>query len=136
MGQTPDTARRVNVQGVRRQYARKGLLVLLKLENVDSREAAEALRGALLYAPAEAAGDLARNEFSWRDLTGFAVIEENGDRIGTVEDVLAFPGQEMLVIARNERPSAMVPAVPEFVAAVDPEAKRMTLRTIEGLLDA
>ena len=136
MGQTPDTARRVNVQGVRYQHARKGLLVLLKLETVDSREAAEALRGALLYVPAEAPDDLARDEFFWPDLTGFAVMEENGDRIGTVEDVVAFPGQEMLVIARKERPSAMVPAVPAFVAAVDPEAKRMTLRTIEGLLDA
>ncbi len=136
MGQTPDTARRVNVQGVRYQHARKGLLVLLKLETVDSREAAEALRGALLYAPAEAPDDLARDAFSWGDLTGFAVMEENGDRIGTVEDVVAFPGQEMLVIARKGRPSAMVPAVPAFVAAVDPEAKRMTLRTIEGLLDA
>ncbi len=135
VGQTPDTARRANVQGVRYQHARKGLLVLLKLETVDSREAAEALRGALMYAPAEAPGELSGNEFSWRDLTGFAVVEENGDQIGTLEDVLAFPGQEVLVIARKGLPSAMAPAVPEFVVAVDPEAGRITLRVIEGLLD-
>ncbi len=135
VGQTPDTARPANVQGVRYQHARKGLLVLLKLETVASREAAEALRGALLYAPAEAAGNLARDEFSWRDLTGFAVVEENGDRIGMVEEVLTYPGQDILVIARERQPSAMAPAVPEFVVAIDPEAKQITLRIIEGLLD-
>ncbi len=135
VGQTPDTARLANVQGVRYQHARKGTLVILKLETVDSREAAEALRSALLYAPADALPELDADEFYLRDLVGLTVIEENGDRIGVVEDVLTFPGQDMLVIARDRQSSAMVPAVPEFVTAVDLEAGRITLRIIEGLFD-
>ena len=136
VGHTADTAQPATVQSVRYQHARKGLLVLLKLETAASRDAAEALRGALLYAPAEALDDLPRDAFSWQDVAGFAVMEEHGDRIGMVEEVLAFPGQDMLVIARKQQPSAMVPAVPAFVVAIDPEAKQITLRTIEGLLDA
>lgn len=135
VGQTPDTARRTNVQGVRYQHARKGPLVILKLETVDSREAAEALRGALLYASADALPSLDADEFYLRDLVGLTAIEENGDRIGVVEDVLAFPGQDMLVVARDGQPSAMVPAVPEFVVDIDLQAGQITLRVIEGLLD-
>lgn len=135
VGQNPDTARLANVQGVRYQHTRKGTLVILKLETVDSREAAEALRGALLYAPADALPELDADEFYLRDLVGLTAIEENGNRIGVVEDVLTFPGQDMLVIARDRQASAMVPAVPEFVTAVDLEAGQITLRVIEGLLD-
>jgi 16S rRNA processing protein RimM len=135
VGQAPDTARLANVQGVRYQHTRKGTLVILKLETIDSREEAETLRGALLYAPADALPELDADEFYLRDLVGLTVIEENGDRIGVVEDVLTFPGQDMLVIARDGQSSAMVPAVPEFVTTVDLEAGQITLRTIEGLLD-
>ena len=135
VGRTPRTARLANVQGVRYQHARKGTLVILKLKTVDSREAAETLRGALLYAPADALPEPDADEFYLRDLVGLTAIEENGDRIGVVEDVLTFPGQDMLVIARDRQSSAMVPAVPEFVTAVDLEAGRITLRIIEGLFD-
>ena len=136
IGETPASARRENVQSVRYQHARKGLLVILKLETIASREAAEALRGAALYAPAGALPDLRGDEPSSDDLIGLVAVEEHGEQIGVVEDVLAFPGHDMLVIAREEQPSAMVPAVPEFVVDVDPEAERITLRVIEGLLDA
>ncbi len=135
VGQTPDTARLENVQGVRYQHTRKGPLVLLRLETIESREAAETLRGALLYAPAGALPELDADEFYLRDLVGLVAVEEGGDRIGVVEDVLAFPGQDMLVIARDQQPSAMVPAVPEFVVDIDLQTGQITLRVIEGLLD-
>lgn len=134
-GTTANTARSRTVQSVRYQHSKKGTLVILKLEGVDSRDEAESLKKSLVYARPDDVPPLQEDEYFLHDLIGLQAVREDGSAIGVVDNVLELPGQELLVIAREDRPSALVPAVPEFVVDIDVDAGRLVIRPIEGLLE-
>ena len=65
---------------------------------------------------------------------------EPGDQVvlvlSTVYDVLELPAHHVYVVARPDKPDAMIPAVPAFIAEIDIHgAQRLVVRPIEGLLD-
>ena len=45
------------------------------------------------------------------------------------------PAHDMYVIRREGAPDALIPACPPFLVSVDLDAGRLTVRTIEGLLE-
>ena len=75
--------------------ARKGpKYVILTLEGVVGREAADALRGHELHIPREALPPLAEDEFYLLDLEGLA-LERDGERVGEVARVLESPSRRV-----------------------------------------
>ena len=123
------------VQQARSHRSGKGTVVLLKLEGIDSREAASALRNGFVYARASDLPPLQEDECYLHDLLSLDAVLEDETPIGFVEDIVAGPAQDLLVIAREGRAPTHVPAVPEFVATIDLEGGRVVIRSIEGLLD-
>lgn len=88
---------------------------VVRLEGVDTRSAAEALRGDPILAELA----LEEGEIWADDLVGLAVVD--GERpVGTVERVLAYPSCELLVVG-----DLLVPLVDDAVRAVDLEAGRI-----------
>jgi 16S rRNA processing protein RimM len=107
---------------------------LLTLEGVPDRTAAELLRGGRLCVreadlPALPAGQVWRHE-----LPGMAVVDERGEPIGTVRDLVDTGGERLLLVVDCPGGEALVPYVEPFVQAVDRAARRITVRPIEGLL--
>jgi 16S rRNA processing protein RimM len=96
---------------------------IVSFEGVDSREAADALHGAVLSAEPLDDGD----EWWVHDLIGSVVVNPVGDRIGTVESVQANPASDLLVLDTG----ALIPVV--FVLSHDAGAVLVDLP--EGLLD-
>jgi len=135
VGTSPEDAEAFAVEAVRYQYSQKGVTVVLKLAGVSSREAADALRRRAVYADAGDLPPLEEGEVYLHDLIGLAVVDEAGEAVGTVEDVLDMPAHHVYVVSRPGRPDAMIPAVPAFIAGIDLEAGRLVVRPIEGLLD-
>ena len=135
VGGRPEGAREHAVEAVRYQPTKRGLVVLLRLADVASPEAVEALRGLWVYAREADLPPLEADEVFLHDLVGLDVVTEAGERVGTVRDVLEGSAHPLYLVARDGRPDVMIPAVPEFVADVDPDAGRLTIRPIEGLLD-
>jgi 16S rRNA processing protein RimM len=122
------------VEGIRFQHNAKGRLVLLRVAGVVGREAAEALRGREVFAAAE---DLPASDGESYDpalLVGLEAFAE-GAPIGRIHEVLEMPAHHVLVIAREGRPDALVPAVPAFIETIDLDARRLIIRPIEGLLE-
>lgn len=134
-GTTPNTAGKMGVESVRFQSTKKGTIVVLKLAGIDSREDADALRKASVYAAEDDLPSLADDEFFLHDLVGLAVESEDGVDIGTVDEVLDLPAQDILVVRRSDGSSAMVPVVAEFIVDIDLVSERIVIRPIEGLLD-
>jgi 16S rRNA processing protein RimM len=98
---------------------------LVRFEGVDDRNAAEALRGALLTADAAPAeGD---DELWVHELIGADVFDRGGTRLGQVAAVEANPAHDLLVLDTG----ALVPVV--FV--VEHGAGRVVVDVPEGLLD-
>lgn len=99
--------------------------LLCHFQGVDSREAAEALKGsALLAAPVDYGDDLLIHE-----LIGAAIVEADGTLRGNVVSVQANPAADLLVTDQD----SLIPLV--FVSNFDRESKVVTVTVPEGLFD-
>jgi 16S rRNA processing protein RimM len=108
--------------------------MLLRFADVDDRDAAEPLRGSLLSIPVEAARPLADGEYWPHQLVGLAVVDRDGRRRGTVEDVLPGTAHDQLLVRLESGAGALVPAVAALVA-VELHAERVVVDALPGLLD-
>ena len=100
---------------------------LVKLEGVDTMEAAQALRGRVLELYRQ---DIGPEVIFAAELIGMEVFCGQ-ERIGTVAEVLDYPGNSVYVV-RGEW-EYMIPAVKQFVLSTDLEANRMEVAIIEGM---
>ena len=110
-----------------------GRFVCAELEGVSSMEAAEALRGTVLYADRK---DLHIPEGTLliAEMKGMKVYHAvTGEPLGTLTDVI-HPGATDIYVIRTEKGEAMVPVVAEFVQRVD-ENEGIFLTPIEGMFD-
>ncbi|MFH1279646.1 MAG: ribosome maturation factor RimM [Candidatus Eisenbacteria bacterium] len=109
-------------------------VLLVTLEGVPDRTAAEALKGVIVFAGREDLAAAGAEAPYPEDLLGLAVTDRKGEEIGVLEDILEYPGYDMFVVAGPDG-DHLVPAVPEFVTEVDLEGGRIVLTLPPGLLD-
>ena len=107
--------------------------VIAELEGVDSMEAADALRGTVLYARRE---DLRLPEgvLLIAELIGLPVYHaDTGALLGKLKDVI-HPANTDIYVIDTPKGEAMVPVVHEFVREVREDA--IFLTPIEGMFEA
>jgi 16S rRNA processing protein RimM len=110
--------------------------LLVRFVEAPDRDAAEALRGTRLLVTADVITAPADDEeFHVHQLEGLRAELEDGTVVGSVREVVHGPGGDLLVLARPERPEALVPFVLAIVPTVDLAAGRLVLTPPEGLLD-
>lgn len=114
----------------------KGSLYTATLGGVATRDQADALRGTELFILQKDAAPLGADEYFIHDLPGLSVYDAAGTLIGTVQDVINTGASDVLVIARQGAPEALVPIVKAFVQRIDVADKRIVITPIPGLLDA
>ncbi len=105
--------------------------VLVKLEGVDSVDAAAALKGRVICIDRSQA-QLPEGRHFLADLIGLEVREaESGQVLGMLSDVLNLPASDVYVV-QGER-EYMVPAVDEFLVETNIEGGYIRLRILEGM---
>jgi 16S rRNA processing protein RimM len=119
------------VSGYRLHKAR----VLLKLEGLDERTAAETFRGLLVQIPAEEVAPLEEDEYYEHQILGLEVWTRAGEYLGRIEEILYTGANEVYVVrdAKLDRGEILIPAIGDVVLAVDLEAGRMEIDLMEGL---
>lgn len=100
---------------------------LLKVQGVDTMEAAQALHGKTVEVYRS---DCPEDMIFVAELIGVQVFCE-GKQIGKIADVLDYPGNKVYVV-RGEH-EYMIPAVKAFVLSTDMEKEVMEVRLIEGM---
>ena len=92
---------------------------IVRLEGVEDRAAAEALRGADMTVAAQHAPELAEGEWWAHELEGCALLD--GEReIGVVRRLIALPSCEALEVERaGTRDRVLVPMVKDAIRRVD-----------------
>lgn len=111
--------------------------LLLRLEGVADRTAAEALQGTVLEVDVDPA-DLPDEDDAYYDhqLVGLRVHDHAGTDLGEVVDVVHLPEQDLLSIDLDDgREGVLVPFVEALVPGVDLAAGHVTLADVPGLLD-
>ena len=100
---------------------------LLKLEGVDTVEAAQALRGKTVTLYRE---DMDEDVIFAGDLIGMEVFSQ-AERIGELTQVLDYPGNQVYVVKGEKE--YMLPAVQEFILSTDLDGNRMEVKLLEGM---
>lgn len=135
VGASPAEISLRNIQRARLQQTKKGVLVVIKLEGINGREEADALRQQALYASRSDLPPLADDEFFIHDLIGLKVVTSEGEAVGYVKDYIDQEWQALLVVAREVQPDVLVPAVPAFIETIDLDEQKLVIQPIDGLLE-
>lgn len=100
---------------------------LVKLQGVDTMEAAQAMRGKVIELYRE---DIDDAVIFADELKGVEVFAQ-GECIGKIADVLDYPGNAVYVV--KGKYEYMIPAVKAFILNTDVDANRMEVRLLEGM---
>ena len=100
---------------------------LLKIQGIDTMEAAQAMRGKVVEIYRCDAPD---DVIFAAELIGVEV-EAAGERIGKVADVLDYPGNKVYIVKGVHE--YMIPAVKQFVLSIKLDENLMKVALIEGM---
>ena len=100
---------------------------LVKLQGVDTMEAAQAMRGKTVELYRE---DIDDEVIFAAELVGMEVFAD-GCCIGKIKEVLDYPGNSVYVVKGEYE--YMIPAVNQFILSTDMEGNRMEVKLIQGM---
>ena len=124
--------RLLKVENVRTQKS----TVILKLEDIDDRDAAERIRGSEVFVTEYDLPDLPEGEYYVRDLIGMDVMQEDYGHLGKITDVIQNTAQSIFEVETDDGKQVLIPHVPAFVININMNDRVVTVRLIEGMLDA
>lgn len=98
--------------------------LLLRLEGVTTREAAEALRGAQVVIDLDQATPLPEGRFFQHQILGLRVVTPEGEELGRITEIMEFPSNDVYVAGRW-----LIPATHDAVLRIAPEEGVLTVRS-------
>lgn len=109
--------------------------VILKFEGYDTMTAAQNLVGGRLMIPEKDLRPLTDGEFFEHQLIGSIAVSTEGQSVGQVTGLLRTGGTDVLVLRNNDGRERLIPFADEICISVDVDAKRITIKPPDGLLD-
>lgn len=129
--ETPQGNREVKVTSVKffKQFA------ILKFEGFDTLDEILPYKGCRLLVTRDHAVKCEKDEYFIADLIGLSVRDEEGEKIGTLMDVMQTGANDVYVIKSEEGKEYLFPAIKECILDVDVKGGEITARIMPGLLD-
>ena len=111
--------------------------LIIKFENIDSKETAVKLCNKDLCVPSEKIKTEERVApstllFAWAK--GFLIIDPEENIIGEILDIKEFPQQEMAVLIHEEK-EILLPIHQDLILGLDEDEQVMMMKIADGLLD-
>lgn len=107
-------------------------VMLVKLDTVPDRNAAELLRDQYLLIPEAQIMPLGEHENYVHDLVGLQVVAADGEVLGVLTEILFTRANDVYVVTGAEG-ELLLPALRDVVLQIDLAARRMTVALPEGL---
>ncbi len=111
-----------------------GKVLIMELDGVDDRTAAESYVGAGLYADRRQLRDLEAGEFYKEDVIEATVVTEAGEPIGAVTGFIATGSNDVLVV-KGDGEEHLIPLIHSVVRSVDLESRTITVVALEELYE-
>jgi 16S rRNA processing protein RimM len=108
--------------------------LLVELDGLRDRTAAEALAGSDVLIPTDALAPLAAGEFYYHEMPGFRVETSDGRPIGEIAETM-HTGTTDVWVVRTPSGEQLIPVVRDVVASIDRAGRRVVITPIPGLLD-
>jgi 16S rRNA processing protein RimM len=103
-------------------------MLLVRLDGVLDRDAAEALRDAQVVVPVEDAAPLPEGRFYEHQILGLRVVTPDGEELGRVTQIMNLPSNDVYVAG-----DFLIPATHDAIERLDPEAGVVVVRSREYL---
>lgn len=108
--------------------------VILKFEGIDDINDIEKYKKRPLLVSREDAVPLGEDEYFIADMIGLFVETEDGERFGTLKDVIGTGANDVYVIDSEKHGEVLIPAIKECILDVDIRAGRMKIHLMDGLI--
>ncbi|NDJ77255.1 MAG: 16S rRNA processing protein RimM [Chloroflexi bacterium] len=118
------------VAGVRKHQE----YLILRFAAVPDRNAAELLRQHYVMVKLEDAVPLEDDEYYLFQVIGVSVFTVDGENLGTVSEVIETGANDVYVV-HGTRGEILLPAIDECVVDLNIDARTMTVKLMDGLLD-
>ena len=115
---------------VKSSYVHKSC-VICSLEGIDDVNEAMRYKNKTVFID-RADAKLPAGGYFIQDIIGAMVMDDKGNMIGKLKEVLDLPGNDVYVVQGAER-EILIPAVPAFVLRVDADKGIIMVRMMEGL---
>lgn len=102
-----------------------GLDLVVRLEGIESRDAARALARAAIVIERGRLPGTAPGEYYWHDLIGLEAVNLQGQRLGRVEHFIDAPANPVMVVQGDRE--HWLPLVPKHLKSVDLMARRVVV---------
>lgn len=109
--------------------------IIVKLKGLDDISDAEMLKNSVVMTDREQLGELEEGEYYITDLIGCEVVSEDGKVYGDLDDVINTGSNDIYIVKRSGMKDLLIPVIDEVVLDIDIEAKKITVRLMEGLED-
>ena len=126
----PRKVKPYSVQGMRMN----GEFGLLKLREIEDRDAADRLRGLFLLIDLPHAVPLEEGEFYLYQLIGLKAQTEDGEPLGTLTEVLETGANDVYVVESPRYGEILIPVIDGTILKTDIAAGILTVHLPEGLL--
>lgn len=113
-----------------------GRRILLSLEGIGSRDAAEILIGSKLLVERSTFPELEEGSYYWCDIIGLTVFTTDEQYIGRVESIISTGSNDVFVVKdldKGDDDETLIPALESVVLEIDFEHKTMRVALPEGL---
>lgn len=121
-------ARALTLLSLRKQTQPKGAWIA-QFKELKHRNDAEEIIGASVYITEAQRAGLPDGEYYVDQLLGIPLVTDTGHNLGLLTDVLNSPANDVYETDKN----ILVPAVAEFIIAVDLDARQILVRDMPGL---
>ncbi len=109
--------------------------VLLRLDEVSDRDAAQSLAGAEVFIPREQCLPLPPDSYYEFELWGMEVRTTGGRVLGTLQEVVNFPANDVWVVRDRQGHEYLLPAIKEVIKQVDRQERVITIEPMAGLVE-
>ena len=113
-----------------------GRRILLSLEGIGNRDAAETLIGSKLLVERSTFPELEEGSYYWCDIIGLTVFTTDEQYIGRVESIISTGSNDVFVVKdldKGDDDETLIPALESVVLEIDFEHKTMRVALPEGL---
>lgn len=112
----------------------QALKPFIKLQSVDTLEAASALKGGSLYISKEERAKLSRGEFYDDEVVDFKAIDANLGELGKVKEVQSHGPNRLILILHGSK-EILVPVNGPFIKSINKSKKTIQLELPDGYLE-
>jgi 16S rRNA processing protein RimM len=111
-----------------------GKLIRIAFEGLDDREAVGEYRNTFVYVHSTDSPTLPEGEYYHHELIGLRVVDEDGENLGIVDQILETGANDVLLIMDDMDQEILLPFIDPVILGIDLDLGEIRVHILPGLL--